>query len=96
MKTYKSIVNAFINDNDIRCMPDSRGNVWFNLEDVVKALRLDISNFINRITIVSYTIKDNDILFISRKTMQFLITQSDTRYAREIFRSSGYKYKWFK
>lgn len=96
MKTYKSIINSFIIENDIRCIPDERGNVLFNLEDIIKALKIDINDFIHAITIICYTINKTDILFVSRKTMQFLISQSNTRYAREIYRSSGYKFKWFK
>lgn len=96
MKSYKDIINSFIVENDIGCIPDIRGNVWFELEDVVKSLRLNIEDFIDKIEIVCYTLDNRSILFISRKTMQFLITQSRTKYSREIFRSSYYKYKWYK
>lgn len=96
MKTYKSIISNFITENDIRCVPDQRGNVWFNLEDVVKSLKLNMNNIIDKITIISYTIYGEDMLFISRKTIGFLITQSETKYAKEMFTSSGYKFKWYK
>lgn len=94
MKTYKTIINSFINDNDIRCIPDTRGEVLFNLEDVIEALKINNNSLMNNITMVSYIINNKDMLFISRETMEFLILKTDIKYTREIFRNLGYT--WFK
>ena len=96
MKSYDSIISSFIIENDIRCIPDQRCNVWFELKDVIKALKLNTFDDIQNITVISYMINNEEILFISRKTVGYLITQSNTRYAKEMFTNSSYTFRWFK
>ena len=95
MNSYNSIINSFIRENDIGCIPDQRGNVWFELKDVIIALEINMHDKVGSMNVISYMINNEEVLFISRKTVGYLITQSNTKYAKEIFKSSN-KFKWFK
>lgn len=80
MKSYNNITELFAANNNIESFVDEGGIYWYKLEDVQKAIPLNMEWYKSLFTLNTLVVNGEEIKFMTKAALMIALQNTETKY----------------